>query len=290
VTSIKLESGGEGPSSRVAAMLGPRVRAILLCLSGLAVVGYAVAHWTAGTSRLAVVGFAAAPVEHSEGGSSSADVFRSSIPGESDPAQPVVPRQSPGIAADLVLTGVASGGRAAIAIIADAGGRESAYRIGDQIRAGVTLVEVSRNGAVVARGDKRERLPLTRSVKTENPRPGDSEASSLRVDSPMVAAGSGPWVPGRSALRRRNFAPEVLGQGEMVPDPAGGFQMKKVMPDSLYSRLGLRAGDVLRSVNGAPVDSPEQLMVLYRQLNEGGQGGVEVLREGRSEALHYGGS
>jgi type II secretory pathway component PulC len=192
----------------------------------------------------------------------------------------------------MVLTGVASGGRAAIAIIADAGagGRESAYRIGDQIRAGVTLVEVSRNGAVVARGDMRERLPLTRSVKTENPRPGDSEASSLRVDSPMVAAGSGHGVAGRSPLRRRNFAPEVLRQGAMVPDPAGGFQMKKVMPDSLYSKLGLRAGDVLRSVNGAPIDSPEQLTALYRQLSEGGQGQVEVLREGRPEALRYGGS
>jgi len=136
----------------------------------------------------------------------------------------------------------------------------------------------------------RERLALTRSAATENPPPGDGEASSLRVDVPMAVTGSGPVVAGRSPLRRRNFAPEVLGQGAVVPDPAGGFQMKKVTPDSLYSRLGLRAGDVLRSVNGAPIDSPEQLMVLYRQLSEGGQGQVEVLREGRPEALHYGGS
>jgi general secretion pathway protein C len=176
-----------------------------------------------------------------------------------------------------------------MAIIADAGGREKVYRIGDQIRAGVTLAEVFRNGVVVAHGDLRQRLPLTGRTSAENPPPGNSQAISLRAELPAAAT---PEADGVTTVprHRSNFSPEVRRQSVIVPDPGGGFQLKKVMRNSLYARIGLRTGDVLRSVNGQPIDSPEQLMLLYQQLSEGGRGTVELLREGRPEALQFGGS
>jgi len=48
---------------------------------------------------------------------------------------------------------------------------------------------------------------------------------------------------------------------------------------------------VLRGVNGRPIDSAEQLTLLYQHLNDGAGGGnVELLREGRLESLQFGGS
>jgi type II secretory pathway component PulC len=273
---------------------GRRAPAALLCLTGLAIIGYAGARWMMGDQLLAFPAWGmgtsvAVPAEHSHAGSLPAgSQFRPLIFGEIEPVQPGGHLQ-PGIVSDLELAGVFMSGRVSMAIIADAGGRENVYRIGDQIRAGVTLAEVSWNGVVVAHGDLRQRLPLTGRASAENPPPGNGQATSSREEMPPVVT---PSASGATAgpRHRPNFSPEVRRQGMIVPDPDGGFQLKKVMPDSLYARMGLRTGDVLRGMNGRPIDSPEQLMLLYQQLSEGGQGNVELLREGRPEALQFGGS
>ena len=273
---------------------GCRAPAALLCLTGLAIAGYAGARWMMGDRPLAfpaggMVISVAAPAKPSDAGSPPAgSQLRPMIFAENGPIQPGG-RPQLGITSNLELTGVLMSGRASMAIIADAGGREKVYRVGDQIRAGVTLAEVFRNSVVVDYGDLRKRLPLTGRASAENPPPGNGQAISLRAELPAATT---PEADGASAVPRRrpNFSPEVRRQGVIVPDPGGGFQLMKVMPDSLYARIGLRTGDVLRSVNGQPIDSPEQLMLLYRQLSEGGRGNVELLREGRPEALQFGGS
>jgi len=266
-----------------------------LCVTGLAIVGYAGARWMMGDQPLpfparAMGTSVAVPVEHSDAGLPPAgSQFRPLVFSKTESVQSGGHRHL-GIASDLELTGVfLIGGRPSMAIIADAGGREEVYRVGDQIRAGVTLAEVFRNGVVVAHGDLRQRLPLTGRGSAEDPRPGNGQAISLREE---LAAAMTPSVSGATAVPRHrpNVSPEVRRQGVIVPDPGGGFQLKKVMPGSLYARIGLRTGDVLRGVNGRPIHSPEQLVLLYQQLNEGGQGNVELLREGRPEALQFGGS
>jgi len=271
-------------------------RALLALVSviGLAIVGYGVAEWAVGRQRPALPAqtmdsSVAAPVRNLEAGSFSAEGRSGYLSSGDAGLIQSGERAQRGFAADLELTGVIMSGRASMAIIADAGGREKVYRIGDQIRAGVTLAEVFRNGVVVAHGDLRQRLPLTGRTSAENPPPGNSQAISLRAELPAAAT---PEADGVTTVprHRSNFSPEVRRQSVIVPDPGGGFQLKKVMPNSLYARIGLRTGDVLRSVNGQPIDSPEQLMLLYRQLSEGGRGNVELLREGRPEALQFGGS
>jgi hypothetical protein len=268
--------------------------AALLYLAGLVIIGYAVTRWTMGDQLLAFPARgmgtpAAMPAEYVHAGSLPAgSQFRPLVLGESEPVQSGGHLQ-PGIVFDLELTGVFLSGRLSMAIIADAGGRERVYRIGDQIRTGVTLAEVSWNGVVVAHGDLRQRLPLIVRTSAESPPHGNSQAITLRAELPAAAT---PEADGVTNVhwRRPNFSPEVLRQGVIVPDPGGGFLMKKAMPDSLYARTGLRTGDVLRGMNGRPINSPEQLMLLYQQLSEGGRGNVEVLREGRPETLQYGGS
>jgi len=273
---------------------GRRAPAALLCLTGLAIIGYAGTRWMMGDQLLAFPAWGmgtsvAVPAEHSRAGPLPAgSQFRPLILSEIKPVQPGGHLQ-PGIVSDLELTGVFMSGRVSMAIIADAGGREKVYRVGDQIRAGMTLAEVSWNGVVVAHGDLRQRLPLAVRTSAENPPPGNSQAISLRAELPAAAT---PEADGVTTVpwHRPNFSPEVGRQGMIVPDPGGGFQLKKVMPDSLYARMGLRTGDVLRGMNGRPIDSPEQLTLLYQQLSGGGQGNVELLREGRPEALQFGGS
>lgn len=273
---------------------GRRAPAALLCLAGFVIICYAGTRWTMGDQLLAFPAWGmgtavAVSAEHSHTGSlSEGSPFRPLILGESEPVPPGGHLQ-PRIVFDLEVTGIFMSGQVSMAIIADAGGRERVYRIGDQIRTGVTLAEVSWNGVVIAHGDLRQRLPLVVRTRAENPLPGNNHAITLRAELPAAAAPEADGVT-NVQWRRHNFSPEVLRQGVIVPDPGGGFLLKKAMPDSLYARTGLRTGDVLRGMNGQPIDSPEQLMLLYQQLSEGGRGNVELLREGRPETLQFGGS
>ncbi len=77
-------------------------------------------------------------------------------------------------------------------------------------------------------------------------------------------------------------------QGPFVRNANDEFQLEHAKPGSFYSRLGLRPGDVLRTVNGNPVDSTGRVTEFYQQLRDGKQGEVEVLRQGRLERIRYG--
>ena len=274
-----------GIRSRVAAGSARLAALVLAGSAGLAVVGYLVSNWTETPPSRA--GFSAlSPAKRGQAGSPTAGSRTRSL-NSAEVAS--APRDDPALsefAKGLVLTGIASGGRAAIAIIGGADGRESAYRIGDSIRPGVMLEEVFRNGAVVSRGGLRERLPLMRGKSTQVAYGAVEAVSASAVARPSQGIGFGR----RSPFHRRNVPPDVRKQGAIVPDPDGGVQIKKLDPDSRYASMGLRAGDVLRSVNGQPVESPEELLLLYRQLSAGLRGQVDVVREGRSQTLYYGGS
>ena len=52
----------------------------------------------------------------------------------------------------------------------------------------------------------------------------------------------------------------------------------------------MRTGDVIRSVNGQPINNMDEVMKLYQQLggiNQVGNVAIEVTRGGRTESLQY---
>jgi S1-C subfamily serine protease len=81
---------------------------------------------------------------------------------------------------------------------------------------------------------------------------------------------------------------EMTRQVIIAARPDGGLQVKRVQPGSAFERMGLRAGDLLQSVNGNPVNSGEELARLYQQINDGsGEMNVGVLRDGKPEELRF---
>jgi type II secretory pathway component PulC len=179
-------------------------------------------------------------------------------------------------APDLVLIGVVEAGGAGTAIIAGRGGAQAAYGVGDAVRPGLVLERISGDGVLLAAGESRYRLRLM---------PSAAAAGTL-------AAGEPRTIKGRpndalSSWQSRNSSPDSPEDGRLTPYPGGGMRLEGVRPDSPYAKLGLQVGDVLLSVNRAPVESPEQLMRLYRSRRFGAQE-VEVLRDGRFETLRFG--
>jgi type II secretory pathway component PulC len=189
-----------------------------------------------------------------------------------DPA-PVRGAAQPRFALELDLVGVIEAGGASTAIIAEPNTGQRAFHVGEAVRPGLVLEKIARDGVVLAAGEARYRLLLKRTVASAAP--SDSRAAEPKPDN------------GLASWQQRNSNPEMPQQGLLTPQPGGGMRLEGVKPGSPYAKMGFQAGDVLLSVNRAPLESPEQLMRLFRSQRSGPQQ-VEVLREGRFETLRFG--
>lgn len=80
-------------------------------------------------------------------------------------------------------------------------------------------------------------------------------------------------------------------QARVVPNYKGGkyegFKLIGVRPNSLYRAIGIRSGDVVKSVNGAELNSPNKAIKLFEELKNEAKITVDVERGGRSMQLLY---
>ncbi len=180
----------------------------------------------------------------------------------------------------MTLTGVAMRAAGGCALIIVQGQPESAFCAGEEISPGVRLDSVQRDRIVIVRGGAREAVLMKDAEVT----PGLAAAAPPQ---PMVQSTGDRRIVDRGQLQQQLGRPEFLGQAVIVPSPGGGFLVREMQPGSLYEKLGLRPGDVIRTVNGQAVSSMDDVMRLYQQFGSAERVLVDVQRGGRSETLYY---
>ncbi len=76
----------------------------------------------------------------------------------------------------------------------------------------------------------------------------------------------------------------------IVPGSGGrvdGFRFVAIQPNSIYEKLGFKPMDVIKSVNGEPVNSPTKAMELYNSLKSDSRISIMIERNGRDETFKY---
>jgi general secretion pathway protein C len=166
------------------------------------------------------------------------------------------------------------------ALVIVQGQPESAFCAGEDLTPGVRLDTVERDRIVILRNGARETVPL---------KDLDKQANLITAPpAPIVQPGStGAALVDRKQLQQQLGKPEFLSQALIVPNPDGGFLVRQIQPGSLYEKLGLRPGDVIKNVNGQALTSMEDVMRLYQQFGTAQRVLVEVQRQGRNETLYY---
>ncbi len=80
-------------------------------------------------------------------------------------------------------------------------------------------------------------------------------------------------------------------EARIVPNYRGGkyegFKLVGVRPGSLYRTIGIRSGDVIKSINGRPIDSPNKAIELFEKLKSSASISLEVERRGQTKQLNY---
>jgi len=200
------------------------------------------------------------------------------------------PASIPLTSLNLVLTGVMVGIANNYAFISINGANETAFAIGDEILSGATLHAVYPDRAVLRRGGALESLVMKDSVAL--PEGAVVTSPQHRKDAPLsgIRSSGNEFTVERSSLTQQMQKPDFLSQALIVPNAGGGFLVREVQPGSVYEKLGMRIGDVIRSVNGQPINNMEEVMKLYQQLggiNKVSNVAIEVTRGGRTESLQY---
>jgi type II secretion system protein C len=156
--------------------------------------------------------------------------------------------------------------------------KQEAYHEGDRV--GQALIKkILRNNVVLNTGSGDEVLtmehkesagstPVSRaSVGSE---PAAAQSSAIRLDRAEVE----PYFADINALKQVYVKPI-----EEVDGPAG-FMIRRIRRGSIPWRMGFRNGDLIKSVNGKAISSPDQADTFFQTLKEGGEITVEIKRSG----------
>jgi hypothetical protein len=165
----------------------------------------------------------------------------------------------------------------AAAMVEVSSGHCRTLRVGDRWD-GVELLEIGHGRATVRREGLLEEITVGATIASSSP-----VTSSLPIT--FSQRGAEISMP-RAELERQlpDFAKRLISGGRVIPAFAGskmiGLRLLAVKPESLYSELGLLSGDLLETVNGVSLTSPEVALGLTSQLREQSRISVGVNRGG----------
>ena len=187
------------------------------------------------------------------------EVARLHLFGEASAPAAVVeaPREAPDTRLRLVLRGLfaARDAEQALAIVAEPGGDEKAYRIGDPLPGGAELREIHADRIILSRAGRHETLRL--------PQEDAIDVAPRAPTTAPVPAGAAPdpteILRGHRETLRSN--PQSL-IGLVRPMPVQengqlvGFRLLPGSEPGFLNQLGLRAGDIVTAINGMALNDP----------------------------------
>lgn len=79
---------------------------------------------------------------------------------------------------------------------------------------------------------------------------------------------------------------KMFSEIDLEPTPKG-FMFKEVKPDSLFYNMGIRAGDILLSINNRHLNSPEDAFRILETIRNDDNFSVKILRDNEPIRLNY---
>jgi general secretion pathway protein C len=214
------------------------------------------------------------------------------------PVAPVVPR----VPLDFTLVGTIVGRTRSFAIIESKKTREqSLYRVGHVFEGGARITDVARNKVMILRGKHGETLKVAY-IPNQKGQRGRQALPTARPPvqaAPVPSRGGGvrqvsknQWLLDRQEVDGaiKNL-PQLLTKARIIPNfnngKPDGFRIFAISKGSLYAKIGLQNGDILRSVNGIEVKDPKNFLKVFEQLKDESQITVDLVRRNQNETFNY---
>ena len=173
--------------------------------------------------------------------------------------------------------------------------RAQTYVIGDTIQ-GAEIVDIERLRVIILNNRRREFI---------DGQPGDGSAiaytppAARTAEPPSTVLGTGiqPLADGSYDVPRGEIDKtlsnlnDVAMQARIVPafkdGQAQGFKLFSIRPDSIYTKIGIQNGDVIKRINGYDLNSPEKALEIYSKLRDTNRIDIDIERNGAALRKTY---
>jgi len=179
----------------------------------------------------------------------------------------------------LTLKGTITGPKEFARAIIEEKRKQKSYKIGDEVK-GATVLAIYRN-KVIMDVNGQEQMLVIEETKTK------STALSKKT---LPSSSKRPAVPRSSGITSimKNLD-QYIGSARVVPYFKGGepygFRVSNLKEGSMAYDLGVRSGDIIRSVNGIPIRTPEDAFNVYQEMQNESLVEVELERKGESTTV-----
>lgn len=173
--------------------------------------------------------------------------------------------------------------------------KSSTVMVGDRVQ-NAEVLSIERDRVIIANNGRREYIGAE---------PGDGAPAPppIATTRPVGEPGQG-YGAGIRALDENNYEVpktevdralanlnDLAMQARIVPafkdGQAEGFKLFSIRPDSLYSKIGIVNGDVIKRINGFEMNSPEKALEVYTKLKDANRIDIEVDRNGSTLRKTY---
>lgn len=181
-------------------------------------------------------------------------------------------------ASQMRLFGVRAGGvGGGSAIIGLADGRQISVGVGEEVEPGLILQSVGADFVTLARGASVSRLEFSDApVGAAAPPPPPATPQVVAPPAAAPASGQAAVVDPQRLMAQASLRPRIQGLG------VNGFTVSSAGNASELRSAGLQAGDVILSVNGVALNSPQAIGALRGQLASAPSAEIQYERAGET--------
>ncbi len=178
------------------------------------------------------------------------------------------------------------------AIIQDTAKRkQDLYKVGDSIQNAV-VDKILRRQVILNVGGKEEKLIMEAFESSKRPSYGRREKyKSLRSSRGDTTRATTITVSKKDIEESLSDVNQILSQVRIRPHSkdgrSDGLAINRIKRGSIFSKLGLRNGDIIQEINGRGLNNPDDVFQLYESLKSGSGTSLQISRRGRPRTLNY---
>ncbi len=200
------------------------------------------------------------------------------------------------------VTGLIKSNLRSVALISVSGDVDAPYVVGDEVIAGVVLEKILCDSVVVRHNGSLSKIRLTnlrsgqeasvaeeRHISTGEVAALPAHASALDREpvEGVARVSKYQYTISRELLAEQLDSPEFINSARISPEPEGGFLVERLVEASFLEDVGVRVGDVIQDINGQTVNSLDDFVSIYQDLDNVREVQVKLLRDGQVQYIFY---
>ena len=218
-------------------------------------------------------------IKPSEARKSILEILYRENPKQNIPKKELAPPSMPNF--KLIGTVVGKGGPSYVVFENPLNNEQIILKEGDLLSEDVLIKQVAYGKAFLSIGGRLAPVEIDYGAKEEN------EEKKANIKLPPLK----PFSDLNKVLDKREIElamkdlSKVMTQARVVPylvrNKAAGFRVFSIKPGSIYTKVGLKNGDILQAVNDVELNSPEKLYMLFQQLRNEPKINLAIMRRGQ---------